>query len=25
MFRYICEKQLPNVENMYGGGGEEEL
>lgn len=25
MFRFICEKQLPNVENMYGGGGEEEI
>ena len=25
MFRYICEKQLPNVENMYGGGGDEEI
>ena len=25
LFRFICEKQLPNVESMYGGGGEEEL
>ena len=24
MFRFICEKQMPNVENMYGGGGDEE-
>jgi len=25
LFRFICEKQIPNVENMYGGGGEEEV
>jgi hypothetical protein len=25
MFRFICEKQMPNVENMFGGGGEEEM
>jgi hypothetical protein len=25
LFRFICEKQMPNVETMYGGGGEEEL
>ena len=25
MVRYICERQMPNVENMYGGDEEEEL
>ena len=25
MLRYICEKQMPNVQNMYGGEGEEDL
>ncbi len=25
MLRYICEKQMPNVNNMYGGEGEEDL
>ena len=25
MFRYICEKQMPNVQNMYGGEGEEDM
>lgn len=25
MIRFICEKQMPNVDNMYGGGGDEEI
>jgi len=25
LFRFICEKQMPNVETMYAGGGNEEL
>ena len=25
MWRFICEKQMPNVGTMFGGGGEEEM